>query len=142
MVTQRLDIYSGKRRRSQEKVSILLESSNHFLYLRESQRHSGDNAIDPQLQNNVLLPEGFAEYIYHVGNVSEVHSLIRSGLIPGGTSLKRGRHAVFFTTVNPMEDDNGMEETPCDLTKPSIAPYSLHTKILGNLFKILYMGAI
>ena len=42
------------------------------------------NAIDPELPDNVLLPKGFTEYIYHVGNVSEVHSIIKSGLIPGG----------------------------------------------------------
>ena len=50
----------------------------------------------------------FTEYIYHAGNASELNSMIRNGLIPGGTSLKRGRHAVFFTTVNPMDDGYGM----------------------------------
>ena len=30
---------------------------------------------------------------------------------------------MFFTIVNPMEDDKCMEETPCDLTKPRIVPY-------------------
>ena len=29
---------------------------------------------------------------------------------------------MFFTVRNPMEDENGMGETPCDLTKPRIAP--------------------
>ena len=29
---------------------------------------------------------------------------------------------MFFTVTNPMEDENGMGETPCDLTKPRIAP--------------------
>ena len=37
-------------------------------------------------------------------------------------SLVRGRQAVFFTTANPMDDGYGMGETPCDLTKPRIAP--------------------
>ena len=94
-----------------------------FLCLRQNHGHSGDNAIDPEMQDNVLLPEGFFEYIYHVGNASEMNSTIRSGLIPGGRSLKRGRQSVFFTVSNPMEDDNDMEETPCDLTKPRLAPY-------------------
>ena len=74
-------------------------------------------------KTNVLLPKGFTEYIYHVGNAKELSSIIRSGLIPGGKSLERGRQAVFFTVVNPMEDGNGMGETPRDLTKPRIAPY-------------------
>ena len=33
-------------------------SSKHFLSFRAIQGHSGDNAIDPELQDNVLLPEG------------------------------------------------------------------------------------
>ena len=47
-------------------------------------------------------------------------SIKRNGLIPGGTSLKRGRQAVFIRTVNPMEDVHGIRETPCDLRKPRI----------------------
>ena len=62
--------------------------SNHFLNLRAIQGHSGGNALDPELQDNVLLPEGFTEYIYHVWNASEMNSIIRSGLIPGGRSFK------------------------------------------------------
>ena len=75
------------------------------------------------LQDNVVLPKGFTEYIYHVGNASELNSIIGNGLILGGKSLKRRRQAVFFTTVNPMEYENGMAETARDLTKPRIAPY-------------------
>ena len=77
-------------------------SSNHFLNLRAVQGHSGGNALDPELQDNVVSPEGFTEYIYHVGNASEINSIIRSGLIPGGRSLKRGRQSVFFTGTITM----------------------------------------
>ena len=52
--------------------------------------------IDPTLQDNVLLPSDFAEYIYHVGSSHDLHSIIQSGLIPGGKDVKKGRHAVFF----------------------------------------------
>ena len=114
------------------------KSSNQFLYLRAIQGHSGDNAIDPTLQDNVLSPKGFTEYIYHIGNANELNSIIRNGLRPGGTSLKRGRQAVLFTTVNPMDDGCGMEETPRDLTKPRITPY----KNTWKHFQILYFGAI
>ena len=47
-------------------------------------------------------------------------------------SLKRGRQAVIFTTVNPMEDGIGMGETPCDLTKPKIMPYKNTWKRFQN----------
>ena len=98
-------------------------SSNQFLYLQAIQGHSGDNAVDPALQDNVLLPKGLTECIYHVGNTSDLNSIKRNGPNPGGKSLKRGRQAVFFTTVNAREDENSMEETPRDLTKPRVAPY-------------------
>ena len=38
-----------------------------------------------------------------------------------------------------MEDDDGMEETPCDLTKPRIVPYKNTWK---PLFTMRYVGAI
>ena len=69
---------------------------HQFLYLRASQGHSG-STINPALQDNVLLPEGFTENIYHVGNGKELRSIVNHGLIPGGVSLKTGRQAVFFT---------------------------------------------
>ena len=34
-------------------------SSEHFLYFRAIQAHSGGNLVDPALQENVLLPEDF-----------------------------------------------------------------------------------
>ena len=98
-------------------------SSKHFLYFKGIQGHSGGNRVDPALQDNVLLLEDFTEYICHIGNVSEIHSIIRRGLIPGGRSLKRCGQSVFFTTVNPMDDDQSVEEILCDLGKPRIAPY-------------------
>ena len=93
------------------------------MYLRATQGHSGNNLVDPTLQDNVLLLEDFTEYIYHVGNVSEIYSIINSGLTPGGKSLKGERQSVFFTAVSPMEDDQSMEETRCNLDKPRLAPY-------------------
>ena len=64
-------------------------SSTHISYFRTIQGQSGGVATDLELQDNVLLPKGFTEYIYHVGNVGEVHSTIRSGVILGGKSLKK-----------------------------------------------------
>ena len=43
--------------------------------------------------------------------------------MPGGRSLRRDRQSVFFTAVNPMDDDQSMEEIRCDLDKPRVAPY-------------------
>ena len=80
-----MDISSGRRWRTKEKVSILLESelSSSILVLSSNQGHSG-STINPALQDNVLLPEGFTEFIYHVGNGKEWRSIVNHGLNPGG----------------------------------------------------------
>ena len=41
-------------------------SSKHLLYFKAIQGHSGDNIVDPALQDNVLLPDDFTGYIYHI----------------------------------------------------------------------------
>ena len=87
------DASQGAKNRCQHCVNP--NSFNQSLYLRAIQGHSGDNATDPELQDNVLLPKGFTGYIYHVGNASEWNSIIRNELIPVGKSLKRGRQAVL-----------------------------------------------
>ena len=81
-----------------------------FLYLRAIQGHSG-STINPALQDNVLFLEGFTEYVYHVGNGKELRSIVNHGLIPGGVSLRTGRQAVFFTYVNPMDNQDGLGKT-------------------------------
>ena len=62
-------------------------SSGTILYLRALQGHSGRNLIDPSLQDNVVIPDCFFKYIYHVGCAINLHSIINSGLIPGGQNL-------------------------------------------------------
>ena len=61
LVTWRLDINSGKRRRSEEKMSkycVNPNSSSQSLYLsRGIQGQPGDNAVDPTLQDSVLITE-------------------------------------------------------------------------------------
>ena len=99
-------------------------SSIHFLYFRAIRGHSGGDLVDGTLLDSELSPHDFTEYIHHIGNVSEMFSIIRSGMISGGRSLKKGWAIVFFfTAVNPMDDDQSMEEIRYDLDKPRIAPY-------------------
>ena len=99
-----------------------------LLYLRAIQGHSrkaysGNARINLVLQDNVLLPKDFTKNVYHVGHGNELRSIARNGLVPGGFSTKTGRHAVFFTVVDPMDDEQGLRETFGDLSKARIAPY-------------------
>ena len=69
----------------------------------------------------------------------ELRSIVNHGLIPGGVGLKTGRHAVFFTVVNPMDNRRWLRVNPY-ATCPK--QESRHTKILENTFRIQYFGAI
>ena len=77
-------------------------SGQEILYLRALQGHSGRNPIDPSLQDKVLIPDNFFDYIYHVGCAINLHSITNSGLILGGQYLSK-RQTVFFTSVDPYE---------------------------------------
>ena len=125
----------GQKKRFQYCVNP--KYSQKFLYLRAIQGHSG-STINPALQYNVLLPEGFTVYICHIGDGKELRSIVNHGSIPGGVSLKTGRHAVFFTVVNPMDNQDGFGK-PCATCQKQ---ESRHTKILGNTFRIHCFGAI
>ena len=48
-------------------------SGQEILYLRALQGHSRRNPIDPTLQGNILIPNNFFEYIYHVGCAVNLH---------------------------------------------------------------------
>ena len=83
MANSSLDNFLGKRRRTEEKgVQYCLKpnSSKHFQYFRAIQGHSGGTLVDLTLQDNVLLPDGFAEYINHIGNAPR-HALHHPGRI-------------------------------------------------------------
>ena len=72
--------------------------------------------VHPTLQDNVLLPDDFAEYIYHIKNAHDMHSIIQGGLIPGGKS-QRDRQSVCFTAVNPMYANQDLEGVQYDLER-------------------------
>ena len=103
-------------------------SGQEILYLRALQGHSGRNPIDPTLQDNVLIPNHFFEYIYHIGCAVNVHSITNSGLIAGGQNSSRDRQTAFFTVVNPMHKHH-KDPQELDLTKPRLASYKQKWKL-------------
>ena len=48
---------------------------------------------------------GIFHYIYHIGCAFNLHSIINSGLIPGGQDLSR-RQTVFFLPIDPRDKDH------------------------------------
>ena len=105
-------------------------SGQEILYLRALQGHSGRNPIDPTLQDNVLIPYNFFEYIYHIGCAIILHSITNSGLIAGGQNSSRERQTVFFKAVNPMHK-NHKDPQELELTKPRLASYKQMGKTPG-----------
>ena len=87
---------------NKKKFEYCTDSSGENLYLRAPQGHSGRNPIDPSLQDNVVIPDGFFKYTYHVGCAINSHSIINSGLIRGRQNLSN-RQTVFFLPVDPMD---------------------------------------
>ena len=76
-------------------------SSKHFSYFPAIQGHSGGTLVDSTLQDNVLLPNNVADYIFHIGNAHDMHSIIQGGLILGGRSPKRVERIFSAKYTNP-----------------------------------------
>ena len=99
------------------------QSSRHFLNLKAIQGQSEGIAIDPELQDSVLLPKGFTECMYHVRNVSEVESIIKKLVDSGRTKSQTGKE---MRVLHDSESDG----------------FLFYTKILGNFTRIQCNGAI
>ena len=61
---------------------------------------SGQQKIDPTLQDE------FAPHVFHVVSSHGLHSIIASDLSTNGKEGEQRRQTVFFTAVNPMEEEN------------------------------------
>ena len=106
---------------NKKRFQYCADSLGAILYLRALQGHSGRSLIDPSLQDNGIIPDGFFKYIYHVGCAINLHSIINSRLIPGGQILSN-RQTVFFLPVDPMDKDHEDRDT-IDLEAPRLAQY-------------------
>ena len=54
------------------------------------------------------------------------------GSLPGGVSLRTGRHAAFFPVVIPMDNQDGLGETLWDVSQARLAPYKNTWKRFQN----------
>ena len=101
-----MEEYNVRTLRKQVKISIFyLSYSTKNSLLFTLQGHSTHSPIDPSLQDNVLIPNEFFEYIYHIGCAINLHSITNSGLIPGGQNLRK-RQTVFFLLLYPMDKEH------------------------------------
>ena len=112
---------------SKRRYQYCSDNLGRILYLRALQGHSGNNLIDPTLQDNVLIGPGIFLYIYHVGSNFNLYSIISNGLIPGDQNLSR-RQSVFFLPVDP-KDENHRDPENIDYSVPR------HARYLQNAWK-------
>ena len=103
------------------------------VHFRATQGQSGgENTYQPYIATQRVVSERLRRAHLSRWKVSQdTHTVIQSGLIPGGKDVKKGRHAVFFTAVNPMLIDPHRERD-YDLTKSSIAVCKQNWKLHQN----------
>ena len=63
---------------SKRRYQYCSDNLGTILYLRALQGHSGNDLIDPTLQDNVLIGTGIFPYIYHVGCTFDLYSIINN----------------------------------------------------------------
>ena len=106
---------------NKKRYQYCTDSSGTILYFRALQGHSGRSLIDPTLQDNVIIQSNLFQYNYHVGCAINLHSIINSGLKPGGQNLNN-RQTGFFLPLDPM-DKNHKDLDTIDLNAPRHAQY-------------------
>ena len=90
---------------SKRRYQYCSDNLGTIIYLRALQGHSGNNLIDPLLQDNVVIGTGIFFYIYHIGGAFNLHSIINNGLIPGGQNSSK-RQTAFFLPVDPRDENH------------------------------------
>ena len=68
-----------------------------------------------------MIPSKFFQYIYHIGCAVNLHSIINSGLIPGGQNSSK-RQTVLFLPVD-LRDKSHKDPDEVDLNVPRRAQY-------------------
>ena len=91
------------------------------LFISELFQDIQDAILLTSLQDNVVIPSNFFQHICHIGCVFNLHSVINSGLIPGGQSSSK-RQTVFFLPVDPM-DKSHKDPKVIDLNAPRRAQH-------------------
>ena len=82
--------------------------------------NTDNEAIRERIEEDVDS-NGFFEYSYHIGCAINLHSIMNSGLIPGGQILSN-RQTLFFLPVDLMDKEHKDLDT-IDLEAPRLAQY-------------------
>ena len=124
-----MGISSGKRWRTKEKVSILLESelSSAIPVLSSNSRTFRKHNQSCIARQSTVTRRFYRVYFSRRKRKRiEVNS---ESWFDSRRSQSQNRQTscVFFTVVNPMDNQDGLGETQCDLSQARIAPYKKNT---------------
>ena len=106
---------------SERRFQYCTDSSGTIVYVRALQGHSGSNLIDLSLQDNVVIPSNFFQYIYHVGCAINLHSHPQFRVDTWRSRFEQQTDSIFLP-VDPM-DKNHKDLDTIDLTEPRRAQY-------------------
>ena len=99
-------LFGCRRRDRNEDISIALIIREQFSTSAALQGHSGNNLIDPTLQDNVLIGAGIFLFTFTTLDAHSNFILLSTiGLVPGGQNLSR-RQTVFFLPFDPRDESH------------------------------------
>ena len=93
-----------------------------IIYLRALQGHSGNNIIDLEMQDHVLITPGIFTYIYHVGSNFKYSFNSQQRIDTWRSRIKREDNLYFFLPVDPR-DENHRDPDNIDYSVPRRAQY-------------------
>ena len=132
------DVWRSRRRGKQQELQYCADSSQQeILHLRALQGHSGRNAIDRLLQDIVLTPNSFFEYIYHIGCAVNLHSITHSGLIRGGQNSSKNRQTVFIPCIRIIKTRESLIRPKHVLHLTSKSGKCTKIPCIGSIFSLL-----
>ena len=112
----------GSRRRSKKGDSSTVLMIQEQLFVSELFKDIQDAILlILHYRTMLLIQSNFFQHIYHIGCAFNLHSIINSGLIPGGQSSSK-RQTVFFLPVDPM-DKSHKDPKVIDLNVPRHAQH-------------------
>ena len=122
------------------RFAICEDENGELRYIRAIQGHSGGMIFSPRLINYVMISYKWKRFIYHVDRARDQYSLAEIGLVVGGKEREEGRQTIFFTSLDPFNNDADEAESSTDTTKPSKVKYQIHWRIEQDVVSWIHLS--
>ena len=103
---------------------MIFKDDKSLLYIRAFPGYTGGKLIARELVVHVPTSYNWKEFLVNNGSSFDCTSILKSGLVAVGRTIKNGRQTVFFAPPNPIfETEPGEILTSDDFTKPRMEHY-------------------